>query len=195
MWDISDTWGVPGFQLRVNLDEDRANLAGVTNAQVAGTLNAYFTGQRLTTFREGDHQVPVYLRLAPEERSSLDGVRAAYVEGFSGKIPLDSIAEIESRWEPARIERRDLNRVIEVRSQVEPGVMGNDVVNAVMSSDELQELQASLPPGYWVEIGGSLEESQKSSKQFATCLGMSLLLIVMLLVTFNTTAAMNPPSS
>jgi multidrug efflux pump subunit AcrB len=62
-WDVNDSWGVPGYQLRVEVDEEKANRAGVTNAHVANTLNAYFSGQRLTTFREGDHQIPVYLRL------------------------------------------------------------------------------------------------------------------------------------
>ncbi len=181
-WDISDTWGVPGFQVQVELDEDLANLAGVTNAQVAATLNAYFSGQRLTTFREGDHLVPVYLRLAPGERQSLDGVRTAYVEGTHSKIPLDSIATIESRWEPARIERRDMNRVIEVQSQIEAGVMGNDIVNAILTSDGMKQLEAELPPGYWIEVGGSLEESQQGAEQLAICLSMSLLAIVLLLV-------------
>lgn len=181
-WDISDSWGVPGFQVQVELNEDRANLAGVTNAQVARTLNAYFSGQRLTTFREGDHLVPIYLRLAPEERGSLEGVRAAYVEGVHSKIPLDSIATVESQWVPSRIERRDMNRVIEVLSQVEPGVMGNDVVNAILESEEYKQLEANLPPGYWIEVAGSLEESQEGSAQLATCLSISMLLIVLVLV-------------
>ena len=31
--------------------------------RIAQTLNAYYSGHHLTTFREGDHLVPVYLRL------------------------------------------------------------------------------------------------------------------------------------
>ena len=27
-WDVSDSWGVSGYQLRVDVDEDAANLAG-----------------------------------------------------------------------------------------------------------------------------------------------------------------------
>ncbi|MGE0375969.1 MAG: efflux RND transporter permease subunit [Planctomycetaceae bacterium] len=181
-WDVNDSWGVPGFQMRVDLDQDRANLAGVTNAKVAQTLNAYFSGQQLTTFREGDHLVPVYLRLSAESRASLDGMRTAYVEGYRGKVPLESIATIGPRWEPARIERRDLNRVIEVRSQVEDGFRGNDIVKAVVESEDMQRLKRSLPPGIWIEIGGSLEESQEGSEQLAVCLGISLLLIVLTLV-------------
>ena len=109
-WDVSDSWGIPGFQLHVDVDEDKANLAGVSNAQIAQTLNAYYSGHLLTTFREKDHLVPVYLRLRPDERGSLSGLRTAFVEGNSGKVPLNSIASIGPRWEPAKIVRRDLNR-------------------------------------------------------------------------------------
>lgn len=181
-WDVHDSWGVPGFQLRVNVDEEKANRAGVTNLNVAQTLNAYFSGHHLTTFREGDHLVPVYLRLKAEQRGSLAGLRTAFVEGSYGKVPLNSLATITPRWEPAKIDRRDLNRVIQVRAQVESGVRGNDVVKTVMASDELKQLQAEMPSGFWLEVGGSMEESQESMQQMGVCLGMSLLTIVLLLV-------------
>lgn len=181
-WDVNDSWGIPGFQLRVDIDPDKANLAGVTNVQVAQTLNTYFSGQQLTTFREGDHLVPVYLRLTSSERESLDSLQTVFVEGHRGKVPLESIATLMPRWEPSRIQRRDRNRVIEVRSQVEPGSRGNDIVNAVLASERMQQLQAALPAGFSIEIGGTLEDSLKGSRQLATCLGVSLLLIVLLLV-------------
>ncbi len=181
-WDVNDSWGIPGFQLRVEIDPDKANLAGVTNVQIAETLNTYFSGHQLTTFREGDHLVPVYLRLASSERKDLDGLQTVYVEGHRGKVPLESIATLAPRWEPSLIQRRDRNRVIEVRSQVEPGYRGNDIVNAVLASEQMQQLQAELPAGFWIEIGGTLEDSLRGARQLAICLGISLLLIVLLLV-------------
>lgn len=181
-WDVNDTWGVNGFQLRVDVDEDRANRAGVTNDNIAQTLNAYYSGHHLTTFREGDHTVPVYLRLPSEERMSLEGLDSAFVEGRQGKVPLNSIASISPRWEPAKIGRRDLNRVIEVRAQVEAGVSGNDVAKQIMQSGAMKQLQSELPSGYRVEAGGNLAESSEKSVQLGLSLGISVLTIVLLLV-------------
>ena len=181
-WDVQDTWGVTGFQLRIDVDEDKANLAGVTNADIATTLNAYYSGHQLTTFTEGDHTVPVYLRLRPEQRGSLVGLRSAFVEGSHGKVPLDSIAQIVTRWEPATIDRRKLNRVIEVQARVEDGVRANDVVNKLMETPEFKKFEAEMPSGFWLELGGELEESEKSQTQLTFCLGMSMLLIVLCLV-------------
>lgn len=190
-WDVSDTWGIPSYQLRVDLDQDKANLAGVTNSKVASSLNAYFSGQQLTTYREGDHLVPVYLRLkqpAGTEQSaasaleSLANLKTVYVEGVREKIPLGTIAEIKPRWETARIERYDLNRMIEVSSQTEPGYQGNDIVKSILASEEYEQLVAALPPGFFIEIGGSLENSQEGSEDLAVCLGISMLSIILILV-------------
>ena len=182
-WDISDSWGINGYQLHVDVDQDSANLAGVTNMDIANTLNTYYSGHMLTTFREGDHLVPVYLRLAREERATLDGLRAAFVEASSGeKVPLDAIATITPRWEPAKIERRELNRVVSVSSQVEAGVLGNDVVKGIMQSPEMQQLASEMPAGYRVEVGGNLEKSNENAAYLAVCLGISVLTIILLLV-------------
>ena len=181
-WDVSDSWGVSGYQLRVDVDEDAANLAGVSNSGIARTLNAYYSGHHLTTFREGDHLVPVYLRLPSGMRGDLEQLPTAPVEGTYGKIPLNAFADVDARWEPAQIRRRDLNRVIEVRCQVEPGVRGNDVVNAIMASDEMRQLLDEMPPGFRVEAGGNLENSQDGAAQLSAALGISLLAIILLLV-------------
>ena len=47
-WDIHDSWGEFGRQLDVNVDQDKANLAGVTNASVLLSMNAYYSGHPLT---------------------------------------------------------------------------------------------------------------------------------------------------
>ncbi|MHC4880570.1 MAG: efflux RND transporter permease subunit [Planctomycetota bacterium] len=182
-WDVSDSWGVSGYQLRVDVNEDSANLAGVTNLDIANTLNAYYSGHHLTTLREGDHLVPIYLRLTGKERDTLEGLRTAFVEsGRDTKVPLESIATVTPRWEPAKIERRDLNRTISVASQVEPGVLGNDVVRDIMQSSAMAALVDELPAGYRIEVGGNLEKSNEGTEKLAVCLGISLVSIVLLLV-------------
>ena len=181
-WNVKNSWGVDGYQINVDIKENLATLAGVTNSQVAQTLNSYYTGLKLTDFREGDHVVPVYFRLRPEQRNSMEGLRQSYVEGDKGKVPLSAVADFNFSWEPAKIQRRDMNRVIEVSSRMEPGVTGNDVVERVLNSDQFKELEASLPTGYWIEPGGSYEESQDASAQMGLSFLMSFMLIILCLI-------------
>ena len=181
-WDVHDTWGAEGFQITLDINEEKANLAGVSNADVADTLNAYYAGIELSTYREGDHQVPVYFRLKPEQRRNLGGIETAFVEGRNGKIPLNSIAKAIPTWQPAKIERKDLNRTIEIKSEVENGVSGNDVVLSILNSEGMEKIKDALPNGFKIEVGGSYEESQDSAAQMMTSFGISFLAIIFILV-------------
>lgn len=181
-WNTHDSWGIDTYSARVNVDPDRASLAGVSNAQVANSLNSYLSGKQLTTFREGDHQVPVYFRLAADGRRSIEDIESAFIQGSLGRVPLESIASIDLGWQPAKIERRNSNRTIEVRARVEPGYSGNDIVSTVMASADMQEIRESLPTGYDIQIGGSLEESQEATGTMMKAFGTSLISVLLLLV-------------
>lgn len=181
-WNVKNSWGVNGYMIQVDIDKNRATLSGVSNSQVAQTLNSYYSGLKLTDFREGDHIVPVYFRLRPEDRNSIEGLRQSYVEGDKGKVPLAAVADFRFAWQPAKIQRRHMNRVIEVTARMEPGVTGNDVVRRVLNSEDFSELEKSLPAGYWIEPGGSYSESQDASVQMGISFLMSFLLIIMCLI-------------
>jgi multidrug efflux pump subunit AcrB len=181
-WDVFDTWGEPSYQLSVDVDPDRANLAGVTNYAVARTLNMYVSGHQLTTFREGDNLVPVYLRLPPEQRGTIEGLRRAYVEGLHGKVPLDAVASITPQRAPSLIGRRKRNRMIEVRARAEEGYLASDIVKKMFQTEEFKKWEASLPPGYFWEPGGELFESQTNEGDFKMCLLIALLMIILLLI-------------
>ena len=178
--DVHDTWGAPGYELAVEVDEDRANLAGVSNASIAQTMNAYYSGHYLTTYRQGDHQVPIYLRLPARERRGLRAAREIYVEGSHGKVPLDSVAQLEVKWQPAKINRYRLHRNIEVRSRVREGVLANAVLEQAMP--KILAVGEHLPPGYRLEVGGEQEDTSTSQGNMMRCFGIALLLIVMCLV-------------
>ncbi len=181
-WNVFDTWGSFSRRIKVDVDEDKASLAGISNSQIADTLSAYYSGHLLTTFREGDHSIPVYFRLKSDQRETVENIPFAFIEGNNGKIPLDSVASLKIDWQPARLERRKMNRVIEVRSEVYDGVAGNDVVNRIIKLPEFIKLSSELPPGYKIEVGGSLADSKDASAEFLSSFGVSLLLIVLILV-------------
>lgn len=180
VWDVHDVWGDPGYQLDVLIDEDRANLAGVTNESVAKTFNAYYAGHRLTTYREDDHRVPVYLRLPPDERTTINDSRTLFVEAARGKVPLDAFAQIESRRTTTKIDRREKKRMIEVRAKVLPGVLANEKLAEAMP--KIRQLEDALPPGYWYETGGTLESSADASAEMGRSFGVAVVLIILCLI-------------
>lgn len=181
-WDVNDSWGVDGYQIRVDVNQEQAVLAGITNSQIARTLTSYYSGLQLTKFREGDHQIPVFFRLKPSQRESIRGLQESFVEGDRGKVPLASIANLRPTFEIAKIQRRRMNRTIEVRAQIEPGATGNDVVMRLLKSDELKQIRSTLPIGFSIEPGGSYEESQRAGGQMMLSFAISFILIVLCLI-------------
>src|SRR5580692_285955 len=56
---VRDDWGQDGFEVTLKVDPDRANMAGVTNQDVAQSSSAALSGASMTTLRRGDQQIPV----------------------------------------------------------------------------------------------------------------------------------------
>jgi multidrug efflux pump subunit AcrB len=180
VWDVHDSWGEPGDQLDVDIKVAAANMAGVTNETVAQTLNAYFSGHYLSTYREGDHQVPIMLRLPAEQRRSLAALSGAYVEGYSGKVPLDSVARLELKRRPVKTTRFQAERVLSVLARPEFGILARDALAQL--KPKVDEIAAELPPGYRIENGGIDEEATRGERQNAASLGIGGALILLCLV-------------
>lgn len=178
--DIHDEWGLKGYSLDVEIDDVRANLVGVTNASVGKTLNAYYSGHQLTMFREGDHLVPVYLRLPRTDRQSLIDPRRVHIEGANDKVPLTSVAKVEHRRTASKIERRDMNRMIEVRADVSKGLLANERFSVLLP--RVEAWAKTLPPGYRFEVGGTAEQTIESSGEMMIAFGIGVVLIVLTLV-------------
>ncbi len=177
-------WGSDGYYAEIKIDPDAANLAGVTNLDVALTTKTILSGTQLTTYREGDHLVPVLLRTNREKREELNDLSGIFVNGASGKVPLNSIATVVPTWEPAVIARKDNVPTVTVGSRVAEGELANRVATRVKS--KLDEMMNSLPPGYRLIQGGEYEETMKAQVQVVRAVAIAILLIVLiLLVQYN----------
>ena len=174
-------WFNDGYVAEVRVDPERANLARVTNQSVAHTMDSLISGGYLTTFREGDHTVPVVLRIRGEKRSTvLDDLSDVYVDGFGQKVPLESVAELVTTWEPACIARKDTIRTISVGCQTLPGHLPNSVAQA--ARPRVEEVVAGLPTTYVLEDGGELEQTAESQAKIAGAFTISGLLILIVLI-------------
>lgn len=59
---VRDDWGAESFTMRLLVDPDRANMAGVTNLDVAASSIAAMNGLRVGTPRDGSDQIPIVAR-------------------------------------------------------------------------------------------------------------------------------------
>jgi len=135
-------------------------------------------------YREDDHLVPILLRTNRERREDLSNLSGIFVNGASGKVPLNSIATVVPTWEPAVIARKDNVPTVTVGSRVAEGKLANSVATRVKS--KLDEMISSLPLGYRLIQGGEYEETMKAQVQVVRAVAIAILLIVLiLLVQYN----------
>ncbi len=172
-------WGAPANQVELAIDAYAANLAGVTNADIAFSTSTLLSGAALTTYREDDHLVPVMLRATRENRKNLSALADIYVSGQHGKVPLNSVATVIPSWGPSVIARRNGLPTVTVGARIEPGLLANTVSSRVRP--KLEAMLAKLPNGYFIEIDGELEETAKAQVQVVRAVGISFLLMILVL--------------
>ena len=184
-------WGNRTPVLRFIPDQDRLNLIGLSPAEVGQQLQFLLTGLTVTQVREDIRNVPIVARSAGGER--LDPTRLADFSLTSRdgrQIPLDQISHSEVRLEEPIMKRRDRTPVITIRSDINEATQPPEVSKQIMTA--LQPLIASLPAGYRIETGGSIEEATKANdalvKIFPAMIAAMLIVIMLQVRSFSTMA-------
>jgi multidrug efflux pump subunit AcrB len=174
---VRDDWGQDGFQVTLKVDPDRANLAGVTNQDVAQSSSTAMSGAGLTTLRRGDEQVPVVARLRMEERASLSDIQNLYVYSSesNNKVPLLTVSSIDNILQTLRIRRLEHFRTISVQAFPMAGTLASEVFRSI--SPQLNELRKTLPPGYSVNVSGEQAKQEQGFKNLAVIMAISIALI------------------
>jgi len=157
------------FEVRLRTEPDRANLAGLTNLDVAISSAAGMNGFSVGTLYDGDHQIPIIARLRMEERAQLDDIQSLYVYSSQGsqKVPLRAISTVEFDTKIEKLQRRNQFRTITVSTFPVSGTLPSEVLDAVHA--KIDAFAKTLPPGYRLEIGGEYEEQVKGFLNLAIC--------------------------
>ncbi len=80
-------WGEDDALIELTIDPDRANLAGVTNMDVANSSTAAITGTTVSVFQEGQKQIPVVARARMADRAHLSDIQDLYVYASHKTVP------------------------------------------------------------------------------------------------------------
>jgi len=179
---VRDDWGADTFAVKLQVDPDRANLANVTNLDVAQSSAAAMTGALVGRLREGDHEIPIISRLRPEERAQISEIENLYVnaQNSAQKVPLGQVSRITYALATEKIRRRNQFRTITVSAFPAAGLLPSQVMKAALP--KLEELHRAMPGDYRFEIGGEAEEQTKSFQSMAIVFGLLLAAIYLALV-------------
>ncbi|WP_207459874.1 efflux RND transporter permease subunit [Azospirillum sp. SYSU D00513] len=184
--DLDSTLKAAKPTLSVRLNRDLASDLGVGTARVAGTLRPLFAGDTVSSWQAPDGEsYDVRVRLPEGDRTSPADLDRIYLTGSAGggsaaggthMIPLSQIAQVETTLGASQINRRDLQREVNVQANVQGRPAGD-------AGGELQRALAGieLPPGYRIVFGGSTKDIAETTGYATSALSLAVILIYLIL--------------
>jgi multidrug efflux pump len=174
-------WEEPSKVLKVQIDQEKARLLGVSSVDIANLLNGAMSELYITEFREGNERIDLVVRGAELERKSLSRLPNLMINTATGSsVPLSQIANITSEFEEGVIWRRNRVPSLTVRAHLRGSVQA-PVVSAQIE-EKLTAIKASLPLGISIETGGAVEESAKGGASVAKGAPLFLVVVLTLLI-------------
>jgi multidrug efflux pump subunit AcrB len=179
--DVQLDWNDPVRTLKVDLDQDKARALGLAPADIALVTQTVMNGATLSQLREHEDLIDIVARAVPSERLDLDGLKDVNLYTRQGTVvPLSQVARIRSELEEPVLWRRNRDMAITVRADVKDGEQGVSVTQEIQPM--LKDIEAGLPSGYRIDVGGAVEESDKANKALAVMAPVMIVTILTILM-------------
>jgi multidrug efflux pump subunit AcrB len=179
--NINYEWMEPARQLRIRIDQDEARSLGLSSQALANILNTVISGVTITQVRDDIYLVDVVVRATQDQRVSIDTLRTTAIPLPGGRtVPLSQFATFEYGQEYPLVWRRDRLPTLTVHADLRPGVLPDTVVSAL--APEITAFSKSLPAGYQLAVGGTVEESAKSQASVLAVIPAMLLIMLTVLI-------------
>ena len=179
--DVQLDWNDPVRTLKVAIDQDKARALGLAPADVALVTQTVMNGATLSQLREREDLIDIVARAVPAERLDLDTLKDVNLFTRQGTVvPLSAVAQVNYVLEEPVLWRRNRDMAITVRADVKDGEQGVSVTQSIRPL--LKPIEARLPFGYRIDVGGAVEESDKANQALAAVFPAMLVTILAILM-------------
>jgi multidrug efflux pump len=179
--DVNLEWEEPAKTIQVKIDQDRARLLGLSPQEIELGLQTLLSGTTVSFYREGTEALPVVARAVDQERLNLDQFQDMTLFTLGGRsVPLQQVGHLEYSQEDPIVWQRNQEQILSVRCDIVDGVQAPDVSKQI--DREIAGLRAKLPPGYRIDLGGSIEESNKANGALFSMFPIMILVMLTVLM-------------
>ena len=152
---------------------------GLTIAELQTLVATALGGTRAGQLYEGDRRVDIVVRLPEPLRANPDKLLTLPVPlPHGGFLPLGEVAATELVTGYNQVYRENGKRRVVVTANVRDRDLGSFVQDVQRTVAE----RVAIPPGYWVEYGGTFEQLQSAIQRLSIVVPVTLVLIAGLLV-------------
>ncbi|MFS0754953.1 efflux RND transporter permease subunit [Noviherbaspirillum sp. 1P10PC] len=157
---------------------------GVGVAQIGNALRPLLAGEAASSWRgPDDENYDVTVRLAPSDRGSSEDLSRLMLtssqlnaDGSPRMVPLRQVATVAPSLGANQINRRNLNREVEISANAVGRSAGQVNADIKQALDEMH-----WPPGYRYEIGGAAKNMKESFGYALSALALAIIFIYMIL--------------
>jgi multidrug efflux pump subunit AcrB len=154
---------------------------GLAPADVALVTQTVMNGATLSYLREREDLIDIVARAVPSERLDLDTLKDVNIFTRQGTVvALSQVARVRFELEEPVLWRRNRDMAITVRADVKDGEQGVSATQSIRPL--LKDIEAKLPFGYRIDVGGAVEESDKANRSLAAVAPIMIVTILLILM-------------
>ena len=141
-------------------------------------LRIGLAGETVSEVWRGQRRYDLVVRLPEARRHDIRAIRALLVDTHDGApVPLSQLAAIDETFGPGAIRREAGSR----RIAVDASVVGRDLGGAARAVRERLAREVKLPAGYFVDIGGRVENQARAARALALAIAGAVFTVFVLL--------------
>jgi HAE1 family hydrophobic/amphiphilic exporter-1 len=177
--DVTHTLAQAKPEYHIRIDRDRAARFGLMVSQVATTVQTATLGRVGTRYREEGDEFDIRVRFKDEFRNNIDEIRnIPILTPLNKTVYLGQVADIERGEGPIQITHENQSRQVTVTGNI----VGRDLGSVVKDvKARIEGVDKTLPPGYFLEFGGSYQQMNEAFAILAGVFALALLLVYMVM--------------
>lgn len=164
-------------QLKITPRREMLARYGVTLSEFSEFIDVALAGEVVSQVYEGSRTFDLTVKVKDDERATASRIGDLMIDTQMGKVPLSTLAEIESATGPNTINRENVKRKIVISANVSD----RDLRSVVDDIRERIDETITLPEGYFIEYGGQFESEAAASRTLSIVSLFSLLVVFLLL--------------
>jgi heavy metal efflux system protein len=168
-----------GPSVTVRPDQGKLAQYKITPDDFQSQLLVYNEGMSVGEVQEGEQMLTIRLRATSFKNNSIDLIKNQPVFAPDGSYrPLRFYAGVELSAGDPELTREDLKSDIEVTARLE----NRDIGSAITEIKNVISKNVLLPPGYYIEYGGTFQQQQSSFRELLLILMTAIILVFTVLL-------------
>lgn len=179
-------------EITVNIDREKANMEGITTAQIGSEIRTALFGKEVSKLKDGEDEYKIQLRFPEDLRNNVSELmnhRITFMDMTTMQIksvPISAVATVDYTNTSGAIMRKNVKRTIQLQSNVIDPSMTTKINQELKGKIEDFKRTTRVPSDVTIRQTGQGEQEAETSAFLGTALIIALgLIFVILVLQFN----------